>query len=57
MPYKDFLNRTPLFVFDGWEGNQKEGEPEYLPKFTILFFALGENSKNELQFIVIHFLY
>jgi len=50
------LNRTPLSV-KGWEGNQKEGEPEYLPKFVELFFALGENSKSELQFIVIHFHY
>jgi hypothetical protein len=56
-PYQHFLNRTPLFVNDEWEGNQEEGEPEYLPTFTILFFAFGKNSKGELQFIVIHFHY
>jgi len=53
---KNFLNHTPLSV-NGWEGNKKEGEPEYLSKFTKLFFALGENSKSELQFIVLHFHY
>jgi len=54
---KNFLNRTPLSVYTGWEGNQKEGEPEYLPKIADLYFAFGDNSKSELQFIVIHFHY
>jgi hypothetical protein len=53
----NFLNYKSLFVNRRMGRHQKEGEPEYLPRFTTIFLLSGESSKNELQFIVIHFLY
>jgi hypothetical protein len=55
---------SPLMVSDsnttvpvnGMGRFRKPDEPEDLPKIHYNFFAFGNNSKSELQFIVSHFL-
>jgi len=50
-------DQMPLFRLLGMGRFRKPDKPEDLPQFATIFFAFGKNSKDELQFIVIHFLY
>jgi hypothetical protein len=50
-------DQMPLSVSRRMGRFRKPDKPEDLPRFTTIFFAFGKNSKDELQFIVIHFLY
>jgi hypothetical protein len=50
-------DQMPLSWLSGMGRFRKPDKPEDLPRFTTIFFAFGKNSKNELQFIVIHFIY
>jgi len=42
---KSFLNYKSLFVNRQMGRHQKEGKPEYLPRFTTIFFAFRGKSQ------------